>query len=158
MISNKTEKLKKLREASKLDNQNAKWKEIAKWNQIHKDALDDYTIIAFRILECLKEKGLTQRQLAKELGVTPQALTKIVKGRRNLTLNTIRKIEKVLDIQLISVLHEENSNLKSVIACTVKMVPVVVYSQRKIVTQNKTDIQKLINSKSEIDKNVLKSA
>lgn len=103
MALSKKEKLKKLQEISKKEAATAKWKQEAKWNRDHADALADYMIIATRILLCLKDKGMSQRELAKQLDVSPQALTRIVKGRQNLTLQTIRKIEGVLGIELISI-------------------------------------------------------
>lgn len=111
MALSRKEKMEKLARSSQVDGVDAKWKKIARWNREHADALEDYTIIASRILQCLKDKGMTQRQLAELLGVSPQALTRIVKGRQNLTLQTIRKIEKVLDISLITVTMKHKPTL-----------------------------------------------
>jgi len=103
------EKIALLNKKAKPVNPNAKWMEITKWNEKHADALDDYMIIAMRILATLKEKKMTQKDLATQLGVSPQALTRIVKGRQNLTLNKVRQIEKVLGISLITIKKiEEN--------------------------------------------------
>lgn len=66
------------------------------------DWVTDAIIIAHKIMDALDDQGLTQRDLAERLGITPQAVNKIVKGRQNLTLGTIRKIERALDIQLVS--------------------------------------------------------
>ena len=103
MKKTKKEKIALLRRISKPKGENARWQEIAQWNRDHAEALEDLTIIASRILQTLKDRGMTQKQLAQKLEVSPQALTKIVKGRQNLTLQTIRKIENVLDIALISI-------------------------------------------------------
>jgi len=84
-------------------NPDAKWMQIAKWNEEHADALDDYMIIALRISSTLKEKKMTQKELASQLGVTPQALTRIMKGRQNLTLNKVRQIEKTLGISIMTI-------------------------------------------------------
>ncbi len=92
-----------LNSISKPEGKNARWKKIAKWNREHAEAFDDFTIIATRILQTLKARGMTQKDLAEKLGVTPQALTRIVKGRQNLTLQSIRKIEQALEISLITV-------------------------------------------------------
>ncbi len=37
------------------------------------------------------------------MGVTPQYINKVVKGRENLSLETISKIEKALEISLVEV-------------------------------------------------------
>ena len=44
-----------------------------------------------------------QPTLAEEMGVTPQYISKVVKGKENLTLETIAKIEEVLGIKLVEV-------------------------------------------------------
>ncbi len=103
MKKTKKEKIELLNRNSKPEGTNARWKEIAQWNRDHAESLEDFTIIASRILQTLKDRGMTQKQLAQKLEVSPQALTRIVKGRQNLTLHTIRKIENVLDIALITV-------------------------------------------------------
>ncbi|PLX14061.1 MAG: hypothetical protein C0594_00540 [Marinilabiliales bacterium] len=46
---------------------------------------------------------MTQRRLAEEMGVSPQYINKVVKGKENLTLETISKIESVLGITLIEI-------------------------------------------------------
>lgn len=112
MDLSKKEKLAKLAKLSQPERKNARWKEIAQWNLKHADSLEDYAIIAGRILECLKAKDMTQKQLAEQLAVSPQALTRIVKGRQNLSLQTIRRVEKVLDIQLVSVVKQTKPILK----------------------------------------------
>ena len=59
--------------------------------------------IAINIITSLKSSGKTQKDLANMMGVTPQQISKIIKGRENLTLDTICKIEKALDTDLIEV-------------------------------------------------------
>src|SRR5690554_3888878 len=103
MKKTKKEKIELLGRISKPEGEKARWKKIAQWNRDHAESLEDLTIIATRILQTLKAKGMTQKELADKLEVTPQALSRIVKGRQNLTLQTIRKIEKVLDITLVSI-------------------------------------------------------
>ncbi len=117
------EKIAILSKRSKPVNSDAKWKEIAKWNAEHTDALEDYVIIAMRISSVLKERKMTQRKLAELLEVKPQALTRIMKGRQNLTLNKIRQIERILDISLIQIkkVKESNTSLRTV------MVPVEIH-------------------------------
>jgi plasmid maintenance system antidote protein VapI len=59
--------------------------------------------IAIKVLRTLREKGLSQKELAVALSVSPQQVNKIVKGGENLTLETISKLEVALAIQLIEV-------------------------------------------------------
>jgi transcriptional regulator with XRE-family HTH domain len=52
-------------------------------------------------LDALKAQGLTQKDLAERLNVTPQQISKIVKGEENLTLETITNLELALGIHII---------------------------------------------------------
>lgn len=135
MALTKKEKLQKLAEISSAESKNPHWKDIAKWNRDHADTLDDFVMIAHRILQCLKQKGISQRELAKQLGVSPQALTKIVKGRRNLTLSTIRKIEKALEIDLINIVPPVTTTLSPSIKTNIKIAPVMIYYNKQMITQ-----------------------
>ncbi|MFN8310116.1 MAG: helix-turn-helix transcriptional regulator [Chitinophagales bacterium] len=59
--------------------------------------------IATRILLSLKKRGMTQVDLANSLNVSPQQVNKIVKGNENLSLQTICKIEQLLEVQLLEI-------------------------------------------------------
>ena len=45
---------------------------------------------------------MTQKDLAEKLNVSPQQVSRMGKGKENLTLETISKLEYVLGIALIS--------------------------------------------------------
>ncbi len=121
------EKLDILNNFSKPESKNARWKKVAKWNRKHAESLEDFIVIATRIAQTLKAKGMTQKELAGKLGVSPQALTRIMKGRQNLTLQSIRKIEKVLDISLITIQLRDVPMIRN----RVKFVPVEVHYSTK---------------------------
>ena len=57
--------------------------------------------IALRILRVLREKQMTQKDLAERMGVSPQYINKIVKGTENLSLETIASLNDALSINLI---------------------------------------------------------
>ncbi len=59
--------------------------------------------IAIRILEVLREKDITQKELAERMQVSSQYVNKLVKGSENLSLETIEKLESTLNINLITV-------------------------------------------------------
>lgn len=63
--------------------------------------LNRSTKIALRIRKELRLQGLTQSDLARMIGVTPAAITKILSGKENLCLQTICKIEEALGTQII---------------------------------------------------------
>jgi len=79
------------------------WMEKAEFRMQNKDWLKKSAKIAFRILRELRLKKMTQKELALLLDVSPQYVNKIVKGRENLQLDTISKIEGILGITLIEV-------------------------------------------------------
>ena len=58
--------------------------------------------IALKVLMRLDELGWTQRELAIKMGVSPQQISKIVKGKENLTLETQVKLQEVLTIPILA--------------------------------------------------------
>ena len=56
--------------------------------------------IALKVRSKMKSDGITQCALASKLGCTQQYVSLILKGKENLTLETIAKLETVLDIHL----------------------------------------------------------
>lgn len=75
--------------------------------------------IAISILSEIKRQkpnnGMSQKMLAEKMDVSPQYVNKIVKGKENLTLETISKIEQVLGIELFHVdLPQRKMNVEPV--------------------------------------------
>ncbi|MES1159844.1 MAG: helix-turn-helix transcriptional regulator [Bacteroidota bacterium] len=66
-----------------------------------------YTDIVLRINQLLKEKGYTQKDLAKKLNKNPSEINKWLKGNHNLTLKTIAKLEAELGEPIIYTSKEE---------------------------------------------------
>lgn len=60
-------------------------------------------LVAIRILRTLREKKLTQKDLAVLLEVTPQTVNKWVKGNENFTFDSVERIEKALRIKLMHI-------------------------------------------------------
>lgn|SRR3989344_2264267 len=52
--------------------------------------------IAFTLEHFRKQRGLTQRALAKRVGIKPEALSRIESGTHNMTLDTLVKVAGVL--------------------------------------------------------------
>ena len=53
-------------------------------------------VIAHRLKELRKQKNLTQEQLAKIVGINKAGISKIEKGTRNLTIETIIRVAEAL--------------------------------------------------------------
>ena len=49
----------------------------------------------------MKELGMTQKMLAEKMNCTQQYISKILKGRENLSLEAISKIENALNIHFL---------------------------------------------------------
>jgi transcriptional regulator with XRE-family HTH domain len=76
-------------------NKNKKWREYS-------------FQIAIKVLAAIDATpGMTQKQLAELIGVSPQFISKILKGQENLTLETISKIETALGIAILSFAEPE---------------------------------------------------
>lgn len=91
------------------------WKEEAAERKNNNDWKKRSFQIAVRILREIRaqktQNGMTQRKLAEAMGVSPQYINKVVKGKENLTLETISKIESVLGIRLIEIPLFETSQV-----------------------------------------------
>ena len=74
----------------------------------------DMSRIALIILDYLEDHGKTQRWLSEQLGVSPQQVNKIVKGRQNLSWGKLKEIEDVLGIKLVGIIGESESNIQEI--------------------------------------------
>ena len=81
----------------------SRWMVKALRDQANEAWLDRSAEVALLILSTLHAKNLSQKELAAMIGVSPQQVSKIVKGNVNLTLETISKLEAALDIRLLEV-------------------------------------------------------
>jgi len=92
---------KKLQE--KISGKKSKWLEDAKFEEENEAWLDKSAQIAIKILRYLRANKISQLELSKRLLVSPQYVSKIMKGKENLSLETICKIEEALGVTLIEV-------------------------------------------------------
>ena len=69
--------------------------------------------IAFDILEKLDDLGWTQKDLAEKMGVSPQYVNKLVRGSENLTLETIVKLQTILDMPILANYFKEQKQEQS---------------------------------------------
>ncbi|SDS71630.1 helix-turn-helix domain-containing protein [Winogradskyella sediminis] len=96
----------RLLESSKQDNT---WAERVKYRKENKAWLDISFAIAVKVMSAIKTNKTsntfpkTQKELAQALGCSPQYVNKVLKGTENLQLETITKIQQILNINLIEV-------------------------------------------------------
>lgn len=94
-------------------NPDSKWKERIEYRRANKGWLRKSGRVALRVLAVLDEKGWSQAELARQLNVTPQQVTKYLKGQSDFKFSTIDKLEKVLGIQLQAILMSDEVVVKN---------------------------------------------
>lgn len=63
--------------------------------------------IALKILSKLDELNWTQKDLAREMSVSPQYIHKIVKGKENFSIDTQIKLQTILNIPILASYYED---------------------------------------------------
>lgn len=119
-VENLQEKLAKI-----VAKEPSKWLEDAKWRAENRAWLNRSFAIALKVLTRIDELNITQKELAERMGVSPQQVNKLVRGKENLTLETISKLEKALDMKLVEVVGEK----KEVMPYTTKISTPVTYQK-----------------------------
>lgn len=77
------------------------WKEEAERRQVDKEWLRYSQNIAIKMLDKMDKLGLTQKMLAERMGCSQQYVSKVLRGRENLSLETLCKIENALNLQIV---------------------------------------------------------
>jgi len=75
--------------------------EQIKWRRDNRLWIKRSQAIALMVLSILKERGMSQKELASKMGISPQQVNKWLKGNENFTFETISKIEEALQTELI---------------------------------------------------------
>lgn len=81
--------------------------ERAKERKKNRSRLRESQAIAMKVLMELDSRGWTKKQLATEMGVTPQQVSKIVSGKENLTLHTQTQLQDILNIPILGTWYEK---------------------------------------------------
>jgi predicted XRE-type DNA-binding protein len=87
---------------SELAKNDSQWQEKAEYRINNASWLDISAEIAIKLLTWLGEHNKTQVDLAAMLDISPEYMSKIVKGHENLTLETICKLQDVTHLKLIA--------------------------------------------------------
>lgn len=104
MGNNKIDKFKAL-----VSEEKSGWLAKAKWREENQHWLDISFAISVKILAAFRANKKTesfpksQKELAEAMDCSPQYVNKLLKGTENLQLETISKIESILNIKLIEV-------------------------------------------------------
>lgn len=103
--------LKKLAEIAKpRDAESVKQEE---WRKENREWLILSQEIALSIFFFLKKENMTQKELADKMGVSPTYVGKLLKGKENLTLETIVKIQQALGHSIIQLACNPYEDVKT---------------------------------------------
>lgn len=73
-----------------------------------------YTMqIALKVRSSMRMKNMTQCELASKVGCTQQYVSLLLRGKENLTLETISKLERALGISLINIVAESSHSYRN---------------------------------------------
>lgn len=86
-----------------------KAKEAARFRKENREWLRMSQDIALSLHYHLRTKGLSQKDLAEKMGVSAAYVGKLLKGKENLTLETICKLQKALDEDIINIVRPDMS-------------------------------------------------
>ena len=79
----------------------SRWREDAQWRRDNEYWLKYSRYITLQVMRAMDEQSVTQVELAKRMGCTQQYVSNLLKGSSNMTLETIARLEKALNIDLI---------------------------------------------------------
>ena len=78
------------------------WREEAEWRRDNWSWMRHSQKIAVKVLLQMKQENLTQKALAERINCTQQYVSKILKGKENMSLDTLSRLEDALGISLIN--------------------------------------------------------
>jgi ribosome-binding protein aMBF1 (putative translation factor) len=78
----------------------------------NREQLRESQQIALKVLLKLNELGWSQKKLAQKMQVSPQQISKLVRGNENLTLETQIRLQKILKIPILASFYENASKVK----------------------------------------------
>lgn len=79
----------------------SKWKEDAEYRKRNTKWLIYSAMIALQVKQRMSEIGVTQVMLAEKLGCTQQHISMLLRGKNNLTLETVAKLEEALEFSIL---------------------------------------------------------
>ncbi len=108
------------------------WTEKVIWRKANQDWIRKSTDIALSIMDALDDLGWNKARLAKEISVSPQQVSNYVRGEENFKLETICKLEKVLGVQLITILTADQEVVFTQETKALNESPVAEYPVKKV--------------------------
>ncbi len=78
------------------------WRKNAQWRRDNDYWLKYSRYITMRVLQAMDEQSVTQVELSRRMGCTQQYVSNLLKGSSNMTLETIGRLEKALNIDILN--------------------------------------------------------
>ena len=79
----------------------SQWRNEAEYRRENKSWLRYSQHIALLMQDKMDEMNMTQKELAFQMSVSQQYISKMLKGRENFSLETLAKIEDILHINIL---------------------------------------------------------
>ena len=79
----------------------SRWREDAQWRRENEFWLRYSQSITLRVLRAMDDQSVTQAMLARRMGCTQQYVSNLLKGSSNMTLETIGRLEKALNLDIL---------------------------------------------------------
>jgi transcriptional regulator with XRE-family HTH domain len=98
----------KLLKISKVD---TRWMDENDYDLANPQEAEANAVIALKLRRYMRSHGMTQKELARRLSVTPQFVSKLLRGRQNLGIGTALKYGRLLNIKLIEVPAVEDEQM-----------------------------------------------
>lgn len=146
LIYNIMEENKKMQYQNYISGFDDSWKKDFQLQIENEEAEDFFFELAVRIMTRLDELGWKKSKFAEELGVSKQYVSKVLRAKENLGVNTIYKMSKVLGIKLMQI-PPLKLQQKSQITIKLETQTVDYQRERNVDSQISYSTQKQINSK-----------
>ena len=77
------------------------WRKDAQWRRENEYWLVYSRSITLQALQAMEEQSVTQAELARRMGCSQQYVSNLLKGCSNMTLETIGRLEKALNLDIL---------------------------------------------------------
>lgn len=99
-----------------------KWRGGVEFRKANKEWLSLSADIALKVMDEMERQEIKGNELAVRMGVSPQQVSKILKGRENLKLETIAKINQALGVKVVTIIAEDEMVVKNDLNSLMKMI------------------------------------
>ena len=79
----------------------SRWREDAQWRRNNEYWLNYSRQITLKVLQAMEEQSVTQVELARRMDCTQQYVSNLLKGSSNMTLETIGRLERALNLDIL---------------------------------------------------------